>query len=32
MTTLSVVGQSVTRRDFPEKLVGQARNRRGIIA
>ena len=25
MTTLSVVGQSVPRRDFPEKLVGQAR-------
>ena len=25
MTTLSVVGQSVTRRDMPEKLTGQAR-------
>ncbi len=25
MTTLSVVGQNVTRRDFPEKLTGQAR-------
>ncbi|MXY35110.1 MAG: molybdopterin-dependent oxidoreductase, partial [Boseongicola sp. SB0664_bin_43] len=25
MTTLSVVGQNVPRRDFPEKLVGQAR-------
>ncbi len=25
MTTLSVVGQSVPRRDFPEKLTGQAR-------
>ena len=25
MTTLSVVGQSVTRRDLPEKLTGQAR-------
>ena len=25
MTTLNVVGQNVPRRDFPEKLVGQAR-------
>ena len=25
MTTLSVVGRNVTRRDFPEKLVGQAK-------
>ena len=25
MTTLSVVGQSVTRRDLPEKLTGQAK-------
>ena len=25
MTSMSVVGQNVTRRDFPEKLVGQAR-------
>ena len=25
MTTLSVIGQNVPRRDFPEKLVGQAR-------
>jgi CO/xanthine dehydrogenase Mo-binding subunit len=25
MTTLSLVGQNVPRRDFPEKLVGQAR-------
>ena len=25
MTTLSIVGQSVTRRDMPEKLTGQAR-------
>ena len=25
MTTTSIVGQNVTRRDFPEKLVGQAR-------
>ena len=25
MTTLTTVGQNVTRRDLPEKLVGQAR-------
>ena len=25
MTTLSVVGQNAPRRDFPEKLVGQAK-------